>query len=103
MTLLSNGIAHVSFAGGGVFLPARSSSDRQSLIANVELRARANGLVQVLVDDQRWIVRTLPAPCAAGCSRCGQALEPACYAAADARAAYCATCVFARDPQEVNR
>jgi len=103
MTLLSHGIAHVSFAGGGVFLPARNPSDRESLIADVALHARANGLVQVLVDDQRWIVRTLPEPCASGCSKCGHALEPACYSLTDARAAYCVACVFARNDKESER
>jgi len=95
MTLLAQGIAHVSFAGGGVFLPARNPSDRQSLIADVAARARANGLVQVLVDNQRWIVRDVRDDHAAGCSACGLAPEPACYSAADERAAYCVTCVFA--------
>jgi len=94
---LARGIAHVSFAGGGVFLPARNPSDRQSLIADVALRARMNDLVQVLIDDQRWIVRALHEQCVAGCSRCGLALQPACYSAADERAAYCVTCVFARE------
>lgn len=94
---LPRGIAHVSFAGGGAFVPARNVSDRRNLIANVALCARTNGLVQVLVDDQRWIVRARREPCATGCCRCGQAPEPVCYAAADERAAYCVTCVFARD------
>ncbi|HVO22204.1 MAG TPA: hypothetical protein VMW56_01100 [Candidatus Margulisiibacteriota bacterium] len=103
MTLLSQGMAHVSFPGGGLFLPARNHSDRRVLIDNVSAHVRANGLVQVLVDGERWLVRALPERQGFSCGRCGQSPDSACYSAADERAAYCATCVLAGDTQENHR
>jgi len=96
MTALPHGIAHVSSAGAGAFLPARSPSDWQSLIESLVARARANGLVQVLVDDERWILRILGEPCRTDCCRCGTTVESACYFATEEGAPYCLGCVFAR-------
>ena len=99
MTLLSHGIAHVSFSGGGLFLPARNPADRRVLVEDISARVRINGLVQVLVDGERWMVHALGEH-PVSCGSCGRTPDSACYSAADERAAYCATCVFARDVQE---
>jgi hypothetical protein len=101
-SLLSPGIAHVSFQGGGLFLPARNPSDRRNLIEDITARARSTGLVQVLVDGERWMVRALGQH-PVRCGSCGNTPDSACYSAADERAAYCATCVFAGDTQEAHR
>lgn len=53
MQALSKGIVHISFAGGGLFLPARSPYDRQMLVEHVTDRVRCKGHLQVLTDDER--------------------------------------------------
>lgn len=91
---LAQGIAHVSFAGGGIFLPARDPYDRQTLIEHVTQRVRAKGRVQVLVDDYRWMVQAGPAHRAATCAACGQAVDAACYSSMSNGAAYCVHCAL---------
>lgn len=91
---LARGIAHVSFSGGGVFLPARDPYDRQTLIEHVMQRVRAKGRVQVLVDSQRWTVqRSLPT-LGTTCAACGQAADVACYSNASSSVAYCPCCAL---------
>jgi hypothetical protein len=76
---MTKGIAHVSFPGGGMFVPARNPYDRQLLAEHVLSRARAKGQVQVLLDDQRWMVYHSPGRRNICCSRCGVAVDSACY------------------------
>lgn len=92
------GIAHVSFPGGGMFLPARSPYDRQILIEHIAARARANQPVQVLVDDLRWMVYVRSGRARAHCAACGCLLHSACYATALHDEGYCLACAF-RDHQ----
>jgi len=94
MTLLSHGIAHVSFAGGGLFLPVRSAYDRQTLAEHIAARARAKGDVQVLLNDKRWLVCLIRTRPDADCSGCRKALDVACYATGDPDPAYCVKCAF---------
>ncbi len=93
MSATAKGIAHVSFPGGGVFLPTRSASDRNLLIECVDAHLRASPRVQVLLGDQRWVART-----AAGvrCERCDGAVERA-LASATASATYCIACALGSD------
>jgi hypothetical protein len=88
---IMDGIAHVSFPGGGMFLPARNRYDRQILIEHIADRARAKGQVQVLVDDLRWMVHL---PATAHCSACGCTVDSACYSTAHHDEAYCLGCAF---------
>ena len=90
---MTRGIAHVSFVGGGIFLPARSPYDRQVLTEHVLSRVRAKGKVQVLIDDQRWMVQR-PSSGLADCSHCGCAVNSACYLGAGSGTPYCLTCAF---------
>lgn len=94
MTALAKGIAHISFPGGGTFLPLRSAYDRETLLEYVDDNVRSKGQVQILVDDQRWFVRCIRNPSGAGCSGCGHVLRCACYSAASAGTAYCVKCAF---------
>ena len=102
MTALAKGIAHVSFPGGGVFLPARTPYDRETLVEYVDHNVRANGRVQVLFADQRWLAypgRQDAAP--ADCTGCRRALAVACYAASSASVTpVCPHCAFATDAEE---
>jgi hypothetical protein len=93
MSVLSKAIAHVSFPGGGMFLPARSPYDRQMLVEHVTNRVRSKGRVQVLLDEQRWMVYLNRGPRTA-CSNCGRAADSACCRPADAGAAYCLGCAL---------
>jgi hypothetical protein len=91
---MPKGIAHVSFVGGGIFLPARSAYDRQLLAEHVRNRVRAKGKVRVLVDDQRWMVHLRPSSNPADCSQCGRAANSACYLGAATGTPYCLACAF---------
>lgn len=93
MTSTAKGIAHVSFPGGGVFLPTRSATDRHQLIKYVDAHLRASARVQVLLGNQRWVART-----AAGvrCERCDGAVERA-LASPTERATYCVSCALGGD------
>ena len=91
---LARGIAHVSYPGGGVFLPARDPYDRQTLIEHVNQRVRAKGRVQVLIDSHRWMVQPNSLPLANACAVCGQTADTACYSAGGYGAPYCVACAL---------
>ena len=88
------GVAHVSFLGGGVFVPTRSPYDRQVLVELVADRAHSKGRVQVLVGDQRWMVHCSDAQRARTCSRCGTAEDVTCYSPSDRNTGYCVECAI---------
>jgi len=92
---LARGIAHISFRGGGVFLPARDPYDRQILIDHVTQRVRTEGRVQVLVANHRWMVQAGAAHRAATCAACGQAVGTVCYSDMSNGATHCARCALA--------
>jgi hypothetical protein len=89
---LLKGIVHVSFPGGGMFLPARTPYDRQTLVEHVKDRARTKGQVQVLADDRRWLVRFHDAV-EAVCTACGHPSESSCKSGASG-SEVCVTCAF---------
>ncbi len=93
MSLLSPGVAHVSFKGGGLFLPVRTPYDRQNLIDHVSDRVRSKTHVQVLIDRRRWLVDRSLVP-KTECSACGRRLEAVCYDPVDHDSVYCVHCVF---------
>lgn len=84
----------MSFRGGGLFLPARSPYDRQLLVEHVLSRVRAAGQVQVLLDDQRWMVHRHRGQSATCCARCGAWVDSACYAGARLGQPYCVRCAL---------
>jgi hypothetical protein len=93
MNGLLEGIAHLSFAGGGTFLPARTPYDRQMLLDEVADRIRVKGRVQLLVDDRRWIVCLNERSSGARCVCCKTLIGAArCWIAGDA-AIHCLRCV----------
>lgn len=91
---MMRGIAHVSFSGGGMFLPARSPYDRQVLAEHVMSRVRTKGQVQVLIDNQRWMVYQRRGVRGVCCSQCGRAVDSACYLISANGTLYCVTCAF---------
>jgi len=48
--MLANGIAHISYHGGGVFLPARTPYDRELMVDCVADLVPAKGVIQVIVE-----------------------------------------------------
>jgi hypothetical protein len=96
MNAMAEGIAHISFAGGGMFLPARNPYDRQMLAEHVGERARAKGQVQVLMGDQRWMVRRACGAAAVRCALCGMGSTTACYSKVRAceDVCYCVACAL---------
>ena len=92
MAATPNGIAHLSYAGGGIFVPARTPYDRQMLVEQVVERVKTKGEVQILINDRRWIVRLLARTARAGCARCGTSIDSACTSAKTGKAVYCPTC-----------
>jgi hypothetical protein len=92
MNGLLDGIAHLSFLGGGTFLPARTPYDRQILLEHVGDRVRAKGRVQLLIDGRRWIVCPNDCGSAARCVRCNAHLGVACCAIAGDAAIHCLCC-----------
>jgi len=105
MSAMADGIAHISFAGGGVFLPARSPYDRQLLAEHIGERVQAKGQVQVLMGDQRWIIRRNRGAIATRCARCGMTAATACYLRDCDEVGYCIACAFgnAKDPVPLQR
>ncbi len=94
MAAVSDGIAHISFRGGGLFVPVRTPYDRQLLVEQVLERAQTKGEVQVLVDNQRWMVQSRGGALPARCSRCGSRCHSVCYSAAIRDAAICVDCAL---------
>ena len=103
MNAMAKGVAHISFAGGGVFLPARSPYDRQVLAEHVGERVQAKGQVQVLMGDQRWLVRRNRSPLAARCASCGMTAVNACYSRGREEVCYCVACAFGNDVDPVRQ
>ena len=91
---LASGIAHVSFAGGGVFLPARDTYDREILIEHVNERVRAKGRVQVLIDNHRWMVQRNSSPALSACVLCGQPADTVWFSSTGCGAPYCVRCAL---------
>lgn len=86
------GVAHISFTGGGVFLPARNPYDRQVLVEHVADQVRSKGEVQVALDDRCWSVCMTDV--GTSCSSCGRPLDSVCYSATNGQTAYCVRCAF---------
>ena len=96
MTYPPRGIAHVSYAFGGIALPDRNPSDHDNLVREVKTRTQDNGLVQILLEDQRWLVHARHGH-PDDCARCRLALNLACYPADDEKAPpVCVDCALRR-------
>ena len=95
MMTIPSGIAHVSFSGGGIFLPARTPYDRQMLVEHVVDRAHSRGQVQVLLGEQRWMVHAKRGALALCCSSCSNTVDAACYSSPQSSGALCVRCAFA--------
>src|SRR5262245_57437073 len=93
MSATPNGIAHVSYPGGGIFVPVRTAYDRQILVEQVMERVRTKGQVQILIDDRRWMVRHLSRASRVSCVQCGGSTNSACTSPVIGKAVFCTKCV----------
>lgn len=94
MNVLAKGVAHVSFKGGGLCLPARSPYDRQVLVEEVKAHARTKGVVQILVDNDRWLVHAQRGRTGMRCACCNGWADSACYSHAHGEAPFCVKCAM---------
>jgi len=97
MNAMAEGMAHISFTGGSMFLPVRNLYDRQLLVEHVGERVRAKGQVQVLMGDRLWMVHRNRGPGAVHCARCGLTTTAACYSRGRGEACYCVACALEDD------
>lgn len=72
-----NGAVHVTFAGGGIVLPAREPYDRELLVEHVAERVRWNGVVRVAIHGRTWSVRRIDDTVTAACTRRVESSEDA--------------------------
>lgn len=87
-----------------MFLPARSPYDRQVLADHVAASLRVTGQVQVLVNEQRWMVRCTGPSVPVYCTGCASGLNTVWAADSDAWT-YCAECALhgCTEPVQVPR
>jgi hypothetical protein len=90
-------VAHISYAGGGVFLPDHDPGDRHTLAEYVERLVNSKHKVQILLDNQRWLVQSGEHAC---CASCDRATETACREANDAGDLYCLRCALSASRPE---
>lgn len=88
------GVAHISFAGGSVFLPARTPYERQTMIDYVADRMRLQATIQVIVDKQHWTVQASDPAVAKRCSRCHHTVKVICSLAGHESSGLCMWCAF---------
>ena len=86
--------AHLTFAGGGLLLPARTPYDRQILTEHVLDRARHSKQVRVAMGRKTWIVDRPSAQRSSVCSRCKQPLTTAVLHLSSDSVVYCALCAL---------
>jgi hypothetical protein len=94
---MAKGVAHISYPGGGFFLPVRTVSDREVLVRQVTDQLQASGqtqMLQVLIDEQRWLVHRGDGAPRPRCAGCGRALDRAYCCPADGTMARCMPCTF---------
>lgn len=101
--VLADGVAHLSFRGGGIFLPARNPYDRQILSEHAVQRARAHGRVQVLVDDERWTICLKLDPSVLRCGSCDSPLELVCLGSRTPNTPRCVRCALMDGPKAAPR
>lgn len=86
-------VAHVSYLGGGIFLPDHGPGERHTIIEYVTRLMQSKQTVQVLLDNQRWLVQTGGHVC---CARCDAATRTACREATRENDVYCLQCALSR-------
>lgn len=86
-------VAHVSYLGGGIFLPDHGPGNRHTIIEYVNRLLRSKQKVQILLDNQRWLAQTAGHVC---CAACDLATTTACREATKDGETYCLPCALSR-------
>ncbi len=68
-----NGMAHVSFEGGGLIVPAQTPYERQLLCEHAEASTRQHGSVQLSLNGRLWTL-SLNAGAREVCATCAWSL-----------------------------
>ncbi len=84
-------VAHVSYVGGGIFLPDHGPENRRTIIEYVARLTRSKQKVQILLDNERWLVQSGAHVCCAGCQL---ATDTSCREAAKEAEIYCLRCAL---------
>jgi hypothetical protein len=84
-------VAHVSYPGGGVFLPDHGPGDRHTIMEYVERLVSSKRQVQILLDNHRWLVQSSEHAC---CAVCDLATKAACREANEGGELYCLRCAL---------
>jgi hypothetical protein len=100
---LAEGVAHVSYHGCSVFLLARSPHDREQLAAEVIRESHLHDRVQVLLDDQRWLVHKLRRGACVRCAGCGRLTDAPCRSNAHRGVQFCVMCAVAAPRVDVQQ
>lgn len=64
-------VAHISFKGGGLILPAQTPYDRELLIEHVEASTKRHGSIRLEVNRHYWTISVTDA-LRAVCAACSQ-------------------------------
>lgn len=85
-------IVHVSFSGGGIFLPNEGPADRQYLVDYVAHLLHAKPKVQILRCEQRWMAERCGHYCC--CASCGRATKAVCRETHHDGESFCLRCAL---------
>ena len=91
--------AHVTYTGGWVMLPVRTSYDRELLVDHVVQRVGRTGVTRVELDGRVWSVRQVAADLTAPCVCCGRPLGANCCVTTLSEAPQCTRCAFVGPPR----
>ncbi len=84
-------VAHVSYLGGGIFLPDNGPGDRHTIIEYVGRLLSSKQKVQILLDNQRWLAQSGEHVC---CARCALVSKTSCREASAEGELYCLRCAL---------
>ena len=85
-------VVHVSFVGGGIFLPNEGPADRQYLVDYVAHLLHSKPKVQILRANERWMAERTADHCC--CAGCGRASNATCREASSEGDIYCLRCAL---------
>lgn len=85
-------LVHLSFVGGGIFLPNEGPADRQDLVDYVAHLLHSRPAVQIRRSAQQWMAEQCADCCHCAC--CGRATKAVCYERTNAAEAYCLRCAL---------
>jgi hypothetical protein len=88
-------VVHVSFVGGGIFLPNEGPADRQYLVDYVAHLLHSQPKVQILRSSERWIAERCGGYCS--CTSCGRASKAVCRETSNTADPYCLRCALEKE------